>query len=119
MAISVGSAPLTVTALGRIFVSGNSGSHVVKLVQSNGTDVQGGSVTVNMSGGTQGQFVFTNLASPVTLNANTGYYLVSAETQSGDQFYDYNTTVSATSAVAVTSAVYFNGSYVPVVSSRL
>ena len=86
---TVGSTPVTVYAVGRIVAPGNTGTHTVKLVNANGTDVPGGSASVATSGGTAGQYKFANLASGVTLLANTTYYLVSQETAGGDQWYDY------------------------------
>jgi hypothetical protein len=109
MKLTVGTNPLTVSALGRIAVNGNSGTHSIKLVKaSDGTDVTGGSVLLSMSGGTPGQFSYAALASPITLQANTAYYLVSQELQGGDQWYDYGT-VSTTSAATVNNAVYGDG----------
>ncbi|MDQ6666524.1 MAG: beta-propeller fold lactonase family protein, partial [Acidobacteriota bacterium] len=108
MQFTVGNAPLFVTALGRIYISGNAGMHVVKLVRvSDGTDVPGGSVTVSLpGGGTPGQFVYTPLASPVTLDANASYYLISQEISGGDQFYDASP-VTADGLVSVNSAVVY------------
>ena len=53
MKVVVGAAPVTVTALGRMMLSGNTGTHTVKLVRaSDGMDVPGGSVSIAMAGGT-------------------------------------------------------------------
>ena len=110
MRIGVGGIPLTVTALGRIYVSGNSGTHLVKLVNaSDGSDVAGGSVSLGMSGGTAGQFKYATLSSPVVLTAGGTYYLVSQESSGGDSWYDYTTAVTTTSAAAELSAVYSTG----------
>src|SRR4051812_29003657 len=74
MQVVVGASPITVTALGRMMVSGNTGTHTVKLVKaSDGSDVTGGSVTISMSGGTAGQYRYATLASPVTLSAGATY----------------------------------------------
>jgi Concanavalin A-like lectin/glucanases superfamily/Bacterial Ig domain/Chitobiase/beta-hexosaminidase C-terminal domain/Bacterial Ig-like domain (group 2) len=112
MNITVGASPITVTALGRIVLAGNTGSHVVKIVQaSNGADVTGGSVTVNTAAGEPGSFAYASLSSPITLNANTSYYVVTQETQGGDQWYDYNNTIVQTTNVAtVGTAIYGSGS---------
>lgn len=105
MRFIVGGNPLNVTALGRIYVAGNNKSHVVRLVRaSDGTDVPGGSVTITLPSGLAGQFVYAALPSPVTLDANTTYYLLSAETASGDQFYDLGP-VTPTNAVSVVNGV--------------
>ncbi|MBV8904717.1 MAG: hypothetical protein JOZ22_13880, partial [Acidobacteriia bacterium] len=102
---TVGPAGLTVNALGRIFVPGNSGTHTIKIVQGSGADVPGASVTLSMAGGTAGQFIYTALPSPISLAPNASYYLVSQEVLGGDQWYDFNS-VSTTSAVTITNAVY-------------
>jgi hypothetical protein len=111
MEISIGSSPVTVTGLGRICVSGNTGTHAVKLVlASNGQDVAGGSVTISMAGGTPGSFVYASLPSTVTLNANTAYYILSQETASGDQWYDYDTTITVSSVGTAPTCVYSSDS---------
>jgi hypothetical protein len=61
MKITVGSQPITVYALGRIFVSGNTGTHMVKLVRASDS-VDLASVSIPMTGGTAGQFKYVNLA---------------------------------------------------------
>ncbi len=123
MKLTVSGIPLTVSALGRICVAGNSQTHMVKLANaSDGTDVPGASVAVNMAGCTPGQFAYGTI-SPVTLPIGASYYLASQETQGGDLWYDQGR-VSSTNAGAVNSAVYFyagnwiaagggNTSYVP------
>ncbi len=111
MKIAIGSSPVVVTELGRVVAGTSTGTHVVKIVQaSNGTDLPGASALINVAGGTQGAFVYTSLGSPVTLNANTSYYVITQETQGGDQWYDYNTAVQTTSVATVSSAVYNSGS---------
>ena len=106
MSITVGGSPLTVTTLGRMFAPGNSGTHTLKIVNAaTGADVAGGSAAITMTG-SAGQFVYGNLVSPIVLNANTTYYLMSQEISGGDQWYDYNSTVQTAAVAAVTSAVY-------------
>jgi hypothetical protein len=69
--------------------------HAVKLVLgSNEVDVAGGSVTINMTGCTPGQFVYTALASPLILASGTTYHLASQETDGGDQWYDYDPVIN-------------------------
>ena len=96
-ALAVGVNPITLTDLGRWVVSGNSGSHTVKLVTTSNTDVSGGSVSVNTSGATSGQFVYAPLAAPVLLAANTTYYVVSQESTGigADKWFDTNTSSTA------------------------
>src|SRR6202022_1991035 len=82
------------------------GADTVKIVGATGNDVAGTSVSVATSGGAAGTFAYTNLTSPVTLSANTAYYVVSQETAGGDQWYDNDTVVQTTSAAAVTAPAY-------------
>jgi len=106
---TVGNLPARITSLGRIMVAGNTGSHLVKLVDAaTGLDVPGGSVTVAMAGGTAGEFRYAVLSDPVTLEAGTSYYLVSKEFYAGDYWYDWNTRVTTTPVATVDSAVYGN-----------
>lgn len=108
-AIQVGANPITVTGLGRAFTTGNSQTHVLKIVSVGGTDVVGGSVSVSMTGTVVNNFVYGTLAAPITLNANSVYYLVTQETTGGDMWYDYATThITTTNVAVVTSAVYHN-----------
>ena len=104
MQIVVGANPLTVTNLGRMMVLGNSGTHTVKLVRAgDGLDV--GSAVVTMSGGTVSNFQYASLSSPVTLAANTAYYVLSQEVAGGDRWGDMWDTVVTTTPVAVVPGV--------------
>ena len=107
MKFTVGTAPVTVTSLGRIYVNGNNGTHTVKLVNAaTGVDIPGGSVSINMSTGTPSNgFKYAALAAPVILSANTAYYLASQETSGGDQWYDSNTVLTTTAIGVVNNAV--------------
>lgn len=103
----VGASPLTITELGRFVVAGNAGSHLVKLVTaSDGADVAGGSVAVTTSGATAAQYCYAPLAAPVTLRADTEYLLVTLETQGGDQWHDWDTMVTGSSAATILSAAW-------------
>jgi len=122
---TVGSAPVTVGQLGRWVVSGNSGSHTVELVRASDSAVIG-SVSVNTLGATPGAFTYTTLGTPVTLSANTAYYLVSSGLGT-DQWYDAGaTTLTTTGSATINNAAYTtdgttwnvgystNHSYIPV-----
>src|ERR1700722_11085797 len=86
---------LVVNQLARWVVSGNSGTHTVKLVDaSTGTDLPGGSVSVNTSGAKAGQYLYASLTAPLTLTSGHQYYLMSSETLGGDQWYDDNTVLA-------------------------
>jgi hypothetical protein len=106
MQITVGAQPITVHTLGRIFITGNNQTHTVKIVRaSDGIDVPNGSVSIPMTGGTNGNFKYVNLATPVRLDANTSYYIASQETKNKDAWYDSNTTVTSTSLATVDGRV--------------
>ncbi|MBI3414041.1 MAG: proprotein convertase P-domain-containing protein, partial [Verrucomicrobia bacterium] len=110
MKITVGISPVTVTDLGRYKFSGNTGTHLVKLVNvATGVDVAGVSALVNLGTGASGQFNYASLATPVMLPANTSYYLVAQETAGGDQLASFNTIVTATSVAAVNGSVNQSG----------
>ncbi len=103
--ILTGSQPVTVSSLGRMCNSGNSQSHDLKIVRAS-DNVTVAAATVAMSGCTVNQFKYAQLSSPVTLSANTNYYVVSYEV-GGDLFHDWTGTWLTTSSVAsVTAAVY-------------
>ena len=110
MRILVGANHLTVSALGRYVLSGNTATHNVKLVNgATGVDAPGGTVAVATGGATAGQFLYANLAAPITLPANSVWYVVSEETAGGDFWHDADTPVSTTSAATLISAVYYTG----------
>ncbi len=111
MQIVVGAKPLSVTSLGRICVAGNSRTHLVKFVDgATSVDIPGGSVTLNMSGCSAGQFAYTDLPSSITLAAGARYFLASQEIQGGDRWYDLSPIVSKTDAT-VSTGVYQVGTY--------
>jgi hypothetical protein len=107
MQIVVGSAPVSVTALGRMMVDGNSQTHIVKLVNAtDGSDVPGGAVSIGMAGGSAGQFQYADLSTPVVLAAGGAYYLVSQETAGGDFWYYRDTTITTTSVATELSPAW-------------
>jgi len=116
--------PLIVTALGRIFVTGNVHPHTLKLVYGSGdyrgTDVPGGSVTW-LPNGTNGQFSYASLQEPIELSGTvlidgvyfpTFYYVVSDEVSGEDEWYDNNTAVTPASGTraSIPSPVYSSSS---------
>ncbi len=114
MKFTVGATPLTITSLGRICATGNTGTHIVKLADSNSVDVVGSIVSVSMTGCTAGKFVYTPLANAITLKANSTYYLVSQELMGGDKWYEFGSVTSSTIAT-VNNAVWYNGaSYISI-----
>ncbi|MBA2494337.1 MAG: Ig-like domain-containing protein [Acidobacteria bacterium] len=112
MKVTIGSQPITVRSLGRIFLMGNSGTHTVKIVRASDS-VDLASALVSMTGGISGEFKYADLTTPVTLQANTVYYIASQEAQGGDAWCDDQTTfVTSTSAANVDGRAYnFGGGW--------
>lgn len=81
--------PITVTALGRWIVSGNSQTHTVALRNAGGVL---GSVSLNTTLGVGGSYFYVALGSPIVLSAGTQYFVVSFES-GPDQWYSSDTTV--------------------------
>jgi hypothetical protein len=107
MKIQVGGADVVVSSVGRWVVAGNSATHVVKFVTaSTSADLAGGSATVATAGQPAGQFAYATLAAPVTLKANTGYFVMSQEVSGGDQWYDWTTNLVHTSVASVPGQVW-------------
>lgn len=125
-AITVGSNPITVHAIGRYYFAGdgthaaNSGSHQLSIISAaTGLALTGSAITLNTSvplASTDG-YKYAVYSSPITLSANTTYYIVSDETASGDYWYDADTTATTTPDVTANSAVFKNGSSWTVFSS--
>ena len=81
----------TVVALGRWKVAGNAQSHnlyLYKLVDGGAGDIQLGTVVVDMSAGSDASYIYVSLPSPVTLEAGVQYYVISQESNGGDEWYD-------------------------------
>lgn len=110
---TVGASSIEVSALGRWVVSGNSGSHRVRIITS--ANVEVAAIDVDTSGATAGAFKYVNLGSPVTLSAGASYACMSLESSSGpaDQWYDENRSVSHTAAASGITPCYSNYSNSP------
>ncbi|MDZ4289388.1 MAG: DNRLRE domain-containing protein, partial [Prosthecobacter sp.] len=110
MKFTIGDNPVVIRELGRWVISGNTGTHTIKLVDAaTDADVPGGSVSIATAGAPVG-IKYVALTAPITLAANTAYYLVSQETNGGDQWYEGNTSLTYNSTVVtVNNAVYSSG----------
>ncbi len=101
--ITVGKADVTVTAMGRLWYEGNAEAHSLKLVEAeSGSEL----ASVTVSEGTEGEFRYAELATPVTLKADGTYYLLSEEDIFGDYFGDADCGIYCTGAMAVNGYVY-------------
>ncbi|MBP1595591.1 MAG: exported protein of unknown function [Acidobacteria bacterium] len=101
----VGSNPLQVSALGRVYIAGNSQPHLLRLVHA-ATGTILASVQWMPEGGIHNRISYAALPSPVVLDANTEYYLASQEEAGGDGYYSYNTRIQTTGAAEVISPVH-------------
>lgn len=79
------SANMTVTALGRLVLSGNTLTHTVYLTAGNGTTIT--SQAIPTSGITADTYNFVPIT-PVQLTAGSSYYIVSHEDNGFDTWYD-------------------------------
>jgi alpha-galactosidase len=118
MKLTVGAGPVAISSLGRLCVANNASAHLVKFVKvSDGSDLPGASVSLNMAGCAAGQFVY-GAVTPVTLPAGASYYLASQEIYGGDRWYDFGS-VSSTGVAAVNSSVYlYGGNWIPIGSGN-
>lgn len=112
MQFTTGTSSITVNYLGRIFVAGNTGGHTVGIYSTgSGTPLASCSVTTTAGTADSLGFEYCRLSSPFTMAANTTYAIASTETTNGDQWYDFNTTVSVGTGTVVGRAYYYNGSW--------
>ncbi|MBV9745236.1 MAG: immunoglobulin domain-containing protein, partial [Acidobacteriia bacterium] len=107
MSVTVGSSPVTVTALGRMAAPQNSASHTLKIVDgSTGADIPGATAAVNMAGAVTGNFTYASLPAAVTLQAGGTYYFLAQEAAGGDLWYDWNTTAQTTTVANLAASIY-------------
>lgn len=83
--------PPIATELGRYKIAGNSGTHVIYLMNSSGSILT--SASVDLTTVSNGQFAWATI-SPYSTAASTTYYVMSSETVSGDQWYDQSQVTS-------------------------
>jgi hypothetical protein len=107
MQITVGANPVTVKTLGRMFAANNTQLHIIKIVDATGVDVPNAFATVNMMGGTDGQFVYAAMPAPIVLNPATTYFIVSQETANMDLFYNHNLTLQTTDAAVLDGSIRY------------
>jgi Legume lectin domain len=105
--ISVGASPITVRSLGRLYLNGNSGNHILRLVRASDRVVVA-ETSVAMTNWNHLQYKYSDLPSPVTLTANTVYYLASREQELGDQFSRATITTSGVARI-VSGTRSYNG----------
>jgi len=86
-------------AIGRFCLEGNNQSHDLKLVDAATLmDVPDTTVTVNLAGHAPNTFAYAKFPRSPLLDANSKYYVLSSETAGGDEFWDFDTTVTLADA---------------------
>lgn len=112
--VNVIGSDIVVTQLGRWVISGNSGTHTVGIyTTSAGIGAPLGSVSINTSGATPGDYAWATLASPVTLVGGgiQYYFFFTTETFGGDQWYNDDTTVTPLSVPTMVQSSYYNSGF--------
>lgn len=105
MSITIGSAPVVVTHLGRIHFPGNTQSHIVKIVDAvTGLDV-GSPVTIQMPAGPENEYAFEPMETTATLEPLRTYYVVSEERDGGDLWYDLPNESTTTNVAQLNSGI--------------
>jgi hypothetical protein len=104
MRLQVGASAVTVSQLGRVYVSGNTNAHALRLVDLVNKAVVAAATWTPVAG-TSGQFQYVPVT-PVVLVAGREYALASQEADGKDTWYDVNTTVTTTTAASVLSGAY-------------
>lgn len=114
MEILVDASSLVVSKVGRVFATNNVQQHAIKIIDK-GTNIDLTTAILDTIGGTDGEFQYVDLPSPVTLLQGSSYYVVSNQYSGGDQFYLDDSTIQHTTAAKVISAVSGDGAlpYVP------
>ncbi len=109
---TTGAYPVTVGNLGRWIVANTTTTqaHTLELVDAstNGVIAQT-TLAAGQVGGASGQFQYAALASPVTLAANHGYYLVSNEMTTGDQVENFSQMRPSNLISSIDGPVAYNG----------
>jgi hypothetical protein len=108
MEFTISTNSLSVFAVGRVHAPGDVQKHTVKIIEK-ATLFDVASVLLDSAGGTDGQMQTAALTSPVTLNANTTYYIVSQEMAGSDNLYLDDSTIQTTGAATVAHAISGDG----------
>jgi hypothetical protein len=104
-------AAITISALGRWKIAGNTGTHTLKLYDSVGAELASTSVNMGQAGTTAGTYIYASIT-PVLLTNAASYYVISFETNAGDTWYDEADTFATgfnAGAGTLTNGVYHDG----------
>jgi hypothetical protein len=118
MRLTVGNAPISVTALGRMFIQGNSEAHLVRIVEAESKAVLA-EANVQMKGGMSGQFQYAQLFEPVRLQPGKTYYMLSQETFGGDYWLDGNSVATTSNLGTIDGSSFKSNDFSPRVNNYL
>jgi hypothetical protein len=105
---TVGSAPMTVTALGRWTYAGNSQNHTITIYDLTYDIVA--QIVVESAAGGANTFQYVTLPTPAVLLAGNTYYLIDGDgTSNTDTVLYQPLTITTTSDAAATAACYVHG----------
>jgi hypothetical protein len=104
------SSTLYAKSVGRWKNTGNSGTHTVRIVRASDSVVMA-TATVDVSGGSAGSYVYTQLGSAATLASGVPYYLVSMESNGGDQWRDRGLSYTPAADLTIDGPVFFSGGW--------
>ncbi|WP_258525500.1 carbohydrate binding domain-containing protein [Paenibacillus sp. YN15] len=113
MQVTVGSEPLTVTALGRVRLGESQGVHRMRIVDAaTKADILDDYPRLDMrQAAGNGDFRYVQLPAPVTLEAGKAYYILSEEKSGEDLWYDSNLRVTASAAATVDIGIWLSGTF--------
>lgn len=103
-AFTVGASNITVSELGRWVVSGNSGTHTIKITDAANVTIV--SASINTSGLSVGYNYVA--CTPTVLTSGVTYYIFSGETNGGDQWYNA-AAATCTAAGTIDASMYIIG----------
>lgn len=96
--IRVGASPVTVTALGRLVTEGNTGVHELRICGFE-SGLPLGTVEVSTASTDPRLFAYAPLPTPVQLEPDTEYVVISREFEGGDLWYSGRVTTSGGPAI--------------------
>lgn len=113
MQVTVGSEPLTVTALGRVRLGESQGVHRMRIVDAiTKADILDDYPRLDMrQAAGNGDFQYVQLPAPVTLEAGKSYYILSEEKSGEDMWYDSNLRVTPSAAATVDIGIWLSGTF--------
>lgn len=101
---------MTITAVGLMMISGNTGSHVVYIKSAEALcTIIATSSAINFSGQTPGNYIYVTLGTPVSLTSGTHYQIQGDYFTGSDLFYNDNVTLTPTSDGTISESTYYDG----------